>query len=345
MAKKKKAKLRIDRVIICALILIAIVVGIVFLVRFLKGKDTKPANVVTTTAIGEEESESRTAEFLDILQKDCSAYVGDSLQLSLEVQPEELKSQVVWSTTNELVLTVDDHGLVHVVGEGTAAVIAVADTFSDSIIIVGISEDVQQTTEYPVANSSDEANASSSATEASSKDENTSMSKQDTTSSEASQPATNPTTNQQDETAKPTQETQTTQPTGTTAEQPSTSGAKETEPVVIEDYEVALNEAAADLGFQEYYSGTYIYREDGNYLGEIIVSEGMTQILLKMRTSSLDNNLKSFLSTALPTSYEAAYSKMLYASTTTTMRLDGLKVRVIVNSDGQESHKQLIIYY
>ncbi len=340
MAQKKKAKLRIDRIVICALILIALIVGIVFLIRFLAGKFGKTEPSSPTTPIGEEESEERPEQFLDIIQTDCSMVVGGSLQLTCDANPAELLDQITWTTTNDMVLSVSDTGRVKILGEGTAAIVAVAGTYSDSVIIVGIAEGSQQSTEYPIAASTDE-NASN---ENQTPENNTADSTNEPTgpsNSDSTKPSESVTT-------KPSEENPSTQGSSESAPTTSSPDSQEqptTQPIVIDDYSAYLNEAANRLGLEAYYEGTYIYREDGNYLGEVIVGDNMTQLMVKMRTSSLDGTLKNFLASVLPTSYEAAYAKMIYASTTTTMRLDGLKVRVIVNNEDTESHKQLIIYY
>lgn len=50
----------------------------------------------------------------------------------------ELAQAVMWSSSNEDAVIVDDNGVVRIVGEGVAAITATADTYSSAIAIEGV---------------------------------------------------------------------------------------------------------------------------------------------------------------------------------------------------------------
>ncbi len=54
---------------------------------------------------------------------------GTTQQLKAKVSPDDKASKVVWSSSNESVLTVDGNGLVTAVGDGDAAVAATVDRY------------------------------------------------------------------------------------------------------------------------------------------------------------------------------------------------------------------------
>ena len=105
----------------------------------------------------------------------------------------------------------------------------------------------------------------------------------------------------------------------------------------------AISEAVKNSGFQTYLDNTYIYREDGNYLGEVIVQENMTQIYVMTRTTAMDNAFKQVVRSVIPDSYEDVFARFISASKDETFSADGIKVRVVAPVNG--GHMQLIIYY
>ena len=98
-----------------------------------------------------------------------------------------------------------------------------------------------------------------------------------------------------------------------------------------------------EYGFGVYTEDSFVFKEDGNYLGQVIVGHGFTQIYVMTRTTNFDKQLKDFLSVILPTGYTKAFNNMMNATNDMTFNTDGYKVRVVASPNG--GHTQLIIYY
>lgn len=61
--------------------------------------------------------------------------IGDTVQLTADVQPADTTDVVSWASDDETVLTVDEAGLVRAVGSGTAKITATAGEVTDSVTI------------------------------------------------------------------------------------------------------------------------------------------------------------------------------------------------------------------
>lgn len=327
--QKKKVKYRVDRIVICALVFLLAVSAIVFLiVRLVKngGQEEETPNAGQTVDISDL---IHDGEYIEITMEDCSMYIGTTVTLTCIAEPEEYQDLIVWNSTDPEVVSVDEDGTVTVLSRGTAVITAVAGVLSDSLIIQGIdpeeTEDVQELPVYEATEGETAVSSSGQTGESGQQTSGTDSKGETQTAEPTKQESSNTTAAQQNDS---------TRAEGETAQQEETKTVKE-----------QTCETLTELGFSRYISDTFIYREDGNYLGEVIVEEELIQIYLMTRTSAFDQALKDLLKTFLPENYETAYANMIGADTTQTLRIDGRKIRIIPATDSQNSHIQMIIYY
>lgn len=312
MANKRKQVLDVKKVVITAIIFLALIGGIVGLVVAISHHKSGDEEATETVNINDMIS---GGEKLSVNMEDCVLYIGTKLQLTCTSKPAKYASQVIWTSSNEAAVTVDSLGNIEVVGEGEAAITATFGVLSDSVVINGVAKGaVIQDSDLPVyevVGGETVVVENPETTLASETDEN----------GHAVETTTVETT--QAETSKPSDSTETDK---------ASAGIKD-----------KILGAVTDCGFEVYVDNTYIYNEDGNYLGQIIVSGTTTQIYVMTRTTNFDANLKNLLKTVFPTSYENVFANFVSAEKDQTLSADGLKVRIVAAKNND--HAQLIIYY
>ena len=84
---------------------------------------------------GSGKQHSADEEYINIDADSFRGYVGQSYTLSLSANPVDLVEAVIWSSSNEASVIVDEKGKVVLVGEGVAAVTATAGQYSSAIAI------------------------------------------------------------------------------------------------------------------------------------------------------------------------------------------------------------------
>ena len=141
---KKKYRVRKGRVAAAAGILAAAVAGIVTLCVFFgnKGNNDKKDNPVAENTVNPDDI-SRSGEYIRIDLEDCNLYVGNILRLRCVSQPEEYAGSVIWSSSDENIVSVNGKGDIIVRAEGTAAITATCGLLSDSVIIKAVSRESQ----------------------------------------------------------------------------------------------------------------------------------------------------------------------------------------------------------
>lgn len=97
----------------------------------------------------------------------------------------------------------------------------------------------------------------------------------------------------------------------------------------------------ASYGFQHYLDSTYVYEENDNYLGEVVVSGTMLHIYVKERSTGFDHAIHSVLSDMLPESADSVWNSYTSATSDQTMTVDGRVVRLVMPSEG---HSQIVLY-
>ena len=353
-SKKKnntKKSDNLNTIVICIMTFIAIITLVVCVcIMCSRGNNKKvPGNGTTTLNINDYISEG---EYLQINANDCAIYNGDVIQLTCSSNPVEYATGVNWSSSDTSVVTVTFDGTVTAMGEGIAAVTATHGVLSSSIIIKVINEEETTDTEFPyyepVVPTTPEATNPTKPVETS---KPTVKPGEDSTTKPTVKPSEGPTTKPAEtvkpseepttkpaETVKPSEEP-TTKPTTKPSEE-STTVQKETESLSVKD--LVMN-SLPEYGFGVYTEDSFVFKEDGNYLGQVIVGHGFTQIYVMTRTTNFDRQLKDFLSVVLPTGYTKAFNNMVNATNDMTFNTDGYKVRVVASPNG--GHTQLIIYY
>lgn len=348
---KKKYRVRKGRVAAAAAILAAVVAAVVLACVFLgnKGNNDKKDNPVAQNTINPDDI-SKSGEYISINLEDCNLYVGNILRLSCSSSPAEYADRVIWSSSDENIVSVNGKGDIIVRAEGSAAITATCGLLSDSVIIkaVGRGSD-NYDKDLPVYDINKDGEIVVIQTAASG-DGSGQEQKTQPGNVPGPEPATVPQGGNQE-----TQGSQE-QPTATAAPQvpvvPSvspTQGGNDnpvinpTETEAGEELTAKLVSDITDAGFSRYLEDTYIYIEDSNYLGEIIVGESFVQIYVMTRTTSFDTALKKVIMSLLTTEYENVFAQLISAEADRTFSADGYKVRIVAPAGG--GHAQLIIYY
>lgn len=359
--KKKKYKLRKGRVAAAAAVLISFIVLIVMLILFLvrgcvNRKNDKNSKKETMQSGSVELVDN--GEYIRIKLSNCNLYVGNVLKLTCSSNPAELADRVGWSSSNPDVVSVTGEGVITVKSAGIAAITATCGVLSDSVLINGLARDNPEIDEdypvYDIENDKLVVIQTAASDENKGADDASSNGDGDVGGDTASpsKDSDNPTQDQD----TPTQNNQTQGSDGESdGEHPTESESDivgDTVPDVIIpssaqnntiDYKAVLAQAIAESDFIPYIEGGYILKEDGNYLGEVVVNDSSVQFYVMMRTSGIDNSIKKVISNLLPTTYEDVYNQFISVPMDRTITADGLKVRMVAPVEG--SHAQLIIYF
>ena len=323
MSKKKptnttKKSENLNTIVITSLTFIAIITIVVCVcIMCGRGNNNKPGgNASTTPNLNEYINEG---EYLKINAKDCAIYNGDVIKLTCSSNPVEYSQGVNWSSSDTSVATVTFDGTVTAMKEGVTAITATHGVLTSSIIVKVIKEEQASDDDFPFY-------------------EPIIPTEPDTTKpvSPTKPTTTKPVTPTEPTTTKPSTpiEPQTTEPVkpNETPKETESQSAKDTIMSVLPEY-----------GFDVYTEDSFIYKEDGNYLGQVIVGHGFTQIYVMTRTTSFDKQIKGFLSEILPVGYNKAFNNMVNSNKDMTFTTDGYTVRVVASPNG--GHTQLIIYY
>lgn len=329
---RKKYRIRKGRVAMAAGVLF-LIIGLIVFVCIRAGK--KHHNNSDTQETVDYNAVVPKGQFVKVELEDCNMYIGSELDLKCTSEPEEYASKVIWTSSDEDVVTVDGKGHIKVVGTGAAAITATYDVLADSVVVRGVNRDNEGISDdLPVYDVKD--NKVIVVREAQTDDDDADR-----------EPATSGNDRNPDVT-EPTSDNSAGQDgNGGTSDNIKPSQDK-TDRDNIKESEAAktyttISEAVKNSGFQTYLDNTYIYREDGNYLGEVIVQENMTQIYVMTRTTAMDNAFKQVVRSVIPDSYEDVFARFISASKDETFSADGIKVRVVAPVNG--GHMQLIIYY
>lgn len=322
---RKKYRVRKGRVGIAVAVLVLIIGAVIFLcVRF--GGNHKNTEQERETV--DYDAVVPEGEFVQIQLEDCNMYVGNVLQLVCISNPASYGAGVIWSSSDPDVVYVDGKGKITVKSTGAAAITATYGVLSDSVIICGVDrEQPVISDDLPVYDVEDN-NIVVVQTPGSSEG----VTEGHVNATEPDSPSDSKTSEGQDDTKSPEGQNET---------KPSGNESQETE-TENEAYN-KISEAVHSAGFETYLDNTYIYREDGNYLGEVIVDENLTQIYIMTRTTAMDNAFKQVVKSVIPTEYEDVFARFVSAEEDQTFSADGMLVRIVAPVNG--GHTQLIIYY
>ena len=349
-SKKKnntKKSDNLNTIVICIMTFIAIITLVVCVCIMCSRGNNKnvTTNGTTTLDINDYINEG---EYLQINAKDCAIYNGDVIKLTCSSNPTEYAEGVNWSSSDTSVVTVTFDGTVTAMGEGVAAVTATHGVLSNSIIIKVINEEESTDVEFPYYEPVVPTTpAATNPTKPAETTKPVIKPSEEATTKPVIKPSegtttkpSEPTTTKPAETVKPTEKPAETTAPATKPSEEVTTTQKETESLNVKD--LVMN-SLPEYGFGVYTEDSFVFKEDGNYLGQVIVGHGFTQIYVMTRTTNFDKQLKDFLSVILPTGYTKAFNNMMNATNDMTFNTDGYKVRVVASPNG--GHTQLIIYY
>lgn len=347
MAEKnvgKKYRIRKGRVALAAVIVFAllagIVIGIVSLVHNISGRkntQAEPAGILQTLPEG---------EYVRIDMEDCNMYVGTIMRLKCVSEPGNYADKVMWKSSDDGVVSVNKTGDILVRSAGTAAITATYGTLSDSVIIKAVNRDSHDTdSNLPVYDVDDKGQIVVAETAAGNEGTGNIL------ATDAYPAVTSGITSSDDgkdmtEAAHPSDAAVQTVPAAD-GENPESGGNEPKETETSEDsqisYQEMVTQTAVNSGFKQYVGDTYIFAEDDNYLGEAIIGPDYVQIYVMTRTSSFDSAVKNVITSVVPDSCESIFTGFVSADRDQTINADGHMVRIIAPSGG--GHAQLIIYY
>lgn len=261
---------------------------------------------------------------VEILMDDTAIPVGTTFMAAAIVEPADTDKALIWTSSNDDVMTVNQDGLVTVKGTGTAALTATVGDVSDAIAIEGIeSAAVGSKNGYTVYTGNGSILKPSSSVQAGSSagsGSGTGSSYNDNGSY-----SYNSTGNNSGYSAG----------TGSSHENSNSTGS---DGKTSSDIGEVLNKE----GFTQEYSNVYVYTDGGTYYGEIITQPDVSIIYIKQRNEGFDARIKGVLAQLLPESCNQVWNNYVSATTDRTFTVEDRKVRIVTASRG--GHSQIVIY-
>lgn len=241
---------------------------------------------------------------VEILMDDTAIPVGTTFMAAAIVEPADTDKALIWTSSNDDVMTVNQDGLVTVKGTGTAALTATVGDVSDAIAIEGIeSAAAGSKNGYTVYTGNGSILKPSSSVPAG--------------SSAGSGSGTGSSYNDN----------------GSYSYNSTGSDGK-----TSSDIGEVLNKE----GFTQEYSNVYVYTDGGTYYGEIITQPDVSIIYIKQRNEGFDARIKGVLAQLLPESCNQVWNNYVSATTDRTFTVEDRKVRIVTASRG--GHSQIVIY-
>lgn len=261
---------------------------------------------------------------VEILMDDTAIPVGTTFMAAAIVEPADTDKALIWTSSNDDVMTVKQDGLVTVKGTGTAALTATVGDVSDAIAIEGIeSAAAGSKNGYTVYTGNGSILKSSSSVPAGSSAG--SGSGTGSSYSDNGSYSYNSTGNNSGYSAG----------IGSSHENSNSTGS---DGKTSSDIGEVLNKE----GFTQEYSNVYVYTDGGTYYGEIITQPDVSIIYIKQRNEGFDARIKGVLAQLLPESCNQVWNNYVSATTDRTFTVEDRKVRIVTASRG--GHSQIVIY-
>lgn len=263
---------------------------------------------------------------VEILMDDTAIPVGTTFMAAAIVEPADTDKALIWTSSNEDVMTVNQDGLVTVRGTGTAALTATVGDVSDAIAIEGIeSAAAGSKNGYTVYTGNGSIlKPSSSVPAGSSAGNNLSGTDSNNNTGNNGNSSYNPGNNQSGSSNS-----------GNSQENNNSTGS---DGKTSSDIGEVLNKE----GFTQEYSNVYVYTDGGTYYGEIITQPDVSIIYIKQRNEGFDARIKGVLAQLLPESCNQVWNNYVSATTDRTFTVEDRKVRIVTASRG--GHSQIVIY-
>lgn len=336
-----KAKLNGKRVVVCLVIFLGIIAGItcLFLKKRVNNSDKK--NNSSTVYTGD----IQQGAYIDILTEDCSLYVGTVITLKCEANPENVLNNLSWTSSDEEIAVIDDNGKLTVIGTGTTIITVTNGLLTDSIIVIGIEKENptgedETVTEPMLPIFVPDSNGELVPENPTRKEEQGNPAGKETKPAET-EAVTEPPSKEEHVTHGTTDAE--TKPEVKPETQPDTKTELETTEENI-NYPEQIIGSITSLGYSRYKQDyIYIYEEDGNYLGEVIVNDSFLQIYIQTRTTGFDEALKALIGLVIPDEYEKVFSAFVSAEDNKTIKVKKHTIRI--RPAGGDNHAQLIISY
>ena len=261
---------------------------------------------------------------VEILMDDTAIPVGTTFMAAAIVEPADTDKALIWTSSNDDVMTVNQDGLVTVKGTGTAALTATVGDVSDAIAIEGIESAAAGSkngyTVYTGNGSILKPSSSVPAGSSAGSGSGTGSSYSDNGSY-----SYNSTGNNSGYSAGTESSHENSNSTGSDGKTSSDIGE-------------VLNKE----GFTQEYSNVYVYTDGGTYYGEIITQPDVSIIYIKQRNEGFDARIKGVLAQLLPESCNQVWNNYVSATTDRTFTVEDRKVRIVTASRG--GHSQIVIY-
>lgn len=332
MKDKKNYKIKplvfiIAGIAVLVLIAAAITAGVIS--EHNKSKENTVGMTLTQKNLRPQDAEADNNEVkeittVEILMDDTAIPVGTTFMAAAIVEPADTDKALIWTSSNDDVMTVKQDGLVTVKGTGTAALTATVGDVSDAIAIEGIESAAAGSkngyTVYTGNGSILKPSSSVPAGSSAGSGSGTGSSYNDNGSY-----SYNGTGNNSGYSAG----------TGSSHENSNSTGS---DGKTSSDIGEVLNKE----GFTQEYSNVYVYTDGGTYYGEIITQPDVSIIYIKQRNEGFDARIKGVLAQLLPESCNQVWNNYVSATTDRTFTVEDRKVRIVTASRG--GHSQIVIY-
>lgn len=294
---------------------------------------------------------------VEILMDDTAIPVGTTFMAAAIVEPADTDKALIWTSSNDDVMTVKQDGLVTVKGTGTAALTATVGDVSDAIAIEGIESAAAGSkngyTVYtgngsilkPSSSVPAGSSAGSGSGTGSSYSDNGSYSYNSTGNNSGYSAGIGSSHENSNSTGNNLSGTDSNNNTGNNQSGSSNSGNSQgnnnstgSDGKTSSDIGEVLNKE----GFTQEYSNVYVYTDGGTYYGEIITQPDVSIIYIKQRNEGFDARIKGVLAQLLPESCNQVWNNYVSATTDRTFTVEDRKVRIVTASRG--GHSQIVIY-
>ena len=375
--KDKKYKIRPQVLIIAgvivAVLIIAVIAGNIISARN-KSKDNTVGMTLTQknlrpqdAAANSNSTEEKENTTVEILMDDTAVPVGTTFMAAAIVEPEDTDKALVWTSSNQDIMTVDDSGLVTIKGIGTAALTATVGDVSDAVAIEGIESVTSGSkngyTVYTGNGSITKSSSSGGSRVADSGSNSGSGSTYNDGSASGGSGSTGSSTSDGSIGSNGSSGNSTGSNSGNNSNSGnasydggnnsssgnSNSGSTDNGGSDNSGSNSSNGKTSSDIaevldgqGFTQEYSNVYVYTEGDTYYGEIITQPNVAIIYIKQRSGGFDSRIKGVLAQLLPESYDQVWNNYLSATSDRTFTDEGRRVRIVTAARG--GHSQIVIY-
>lgn len=378
----KKSKI----ILSSAVILVIIAAVAAYLINSTPKKESNTAGIsiedsgriAANNSAGDSDSSSRVAATVEIMLEDCAVEVGTSFRVSAVVTPSDTDKALVWSSSDDSVLSVDASGNVSVNGVGTAVLTATVGNVSDAVVIEGVSDTAQGSTSgLPVYTADSVSWISGGYTGGSAAGSNGSTyegyegngvsqggfgggsSTGNTGTSAGNTPAggfeaSDGNTGGQNQGnqgnssqggAVSGNNGNSSQNGGNSSDNGGSSsnngGASDTGASGAQTSNT-IGGSLPGFGFSAMMSNVYVYEDNGEYCGEVVTQPNVAIIYIMKRTAAFDNAIGQALEQLVPGGAQQIWNNYVSADSDRTFTIDDRTVRIVMPSSG--GHSQIVIY-